>query len=132
MDPDVVHIYSGILPSHKTERKSAICTSMDGPRDCRTKRSRAEEDKYHTVSSLSLKYDAMNLPSKRNRLTDIKNTLVVASGEGVKATDRELGISRYKLVYREWIESNTVPPYSTRNYTQYPVINHKGKECMYM
>ena len=74
----------------------------------------------------------MNLPSNRNRLTDIKNTLVVASGEGVKATHREFGISRYKLVYGEWIESNTVLLYSTRNCTQYPVINHKGKECMYM
>ena len=28
-----VHIYKGILFSHKKERKLAICDSMDGPRE---------------------------------------------------------------------------------------------------
>ena len=40
--------------------------------------------------------------------------------------DGELGVSRYKLVYKEWI-NNKVLLYSTGNY--YPVINHNGKEC---
>ena len=39
----------------------------------------------------------------------------------------ECGISRCKLLYMEWI-NNKVLPYSTGNYSQYPVINHKGKE----
>ena len=30
---DVVHIYSGILLSHKKEQNSVICSNMDGPRD---------------------------------------------------------------------------------------------------
>ena len=30
---DVVHIYNGILLSHKEEWSNAICSNMDGPRD---------------------------------------------------------------------------------------------------
>ena len=41
--------------------------------------------------------------------------------------DWEVGISRCKLVYIEWI-NNTVLLHSTGNYIQYPVINHSGKE----
>ena len=33
---DVVHIFSGILLSHKKEQPSAICRDMDRPRDCHT------------------------------------------------------------------------------------------------
>ena len=47
----------------------------------------------------------------------------------------EFGVSRCKLLYRERI-NNEVLLYSTRSYSQYPVINHDGKEyeteCIYM
>ena len=33
---DVVHIYNGILLSPKKELNDAICSDMDGPRDCHT------------------------------------------------------------------------------------------------
>ena len=33
---DVVHIYSGILLSHKKEEHWVICRDVDGPRDCHT------------------------------------------------------------------------------------------------
>ena len=33
---DVVHIYNGILFSHKKERNWVICRDVDGPRDCHT------------------------------------------------------------------------------------------------
>ena len=33
---DVVHIYNGILLSHKKEQNNAICSDMDEPRDCHT------------------------------------------------------------------------------------------------
>ena len=36
-------------------------------------------------------------------------------------------MSRYKLLYVGWI-NNKVLPYSTGNDTQYPVINHNGKD----
>ena len=49
--------------------------------------------------------------------------------------DWEFGISRCKLVYIEWINSKVLL-YSTGNYIQYPMLNHKGKEyekeCVYM
>ena len=41
--------------------------------------------------------------------------------------DWEFGISRFKLLYVEWI-NNKVLLYSTGNYIQYPMINHDGKE----
>ena len=49
--------------------------------------------------------------------------------------DWEFGVSRCKLLYREWI-NHKVLLYTTGNYIQYPVINHNGKEykkeCTYM
>ena len=60
--------------------------------------------------------------------TDIENRLLVAKGEeGWGGKDWEFGISRCKLLYIEWI-NNKVLLYSTGNSTQYPVINHNGKE----
>ena len=59
---------------------------------------------------------------------DIENRLVVAKGEGGRrGLDWEFGISRWKLVYIEWV-NNKVLLYSTENYIQYPVINHNEKE----
>jgi len=46
-------------------------------------------------------------------------------GEG-RRNDKEFGISRCKLLSTEWL--NKVPPYSTGNYIQYPIINHNGKK----
>ena len=57
----------------------------------------------------------------------IENRLVVAKREGEQGEDRQFGVSRYKLLYMEWI-NNKVLLYSTGNYIQYPVLNHSGKE----
>ena len=35
-EEDVVHIYNGILLSHKKERNWVICIDMDRPRECHT------------------------------------------------------------------------------------------------
>ena len=42
---DVVHIYNGILLSHKKERNWVICIGMDGSRDCHTEWSKSEREK---------------------------------------------------------------------------------------
>ena len=42
---DVVHIYNGILLSHKIEWNNAICSNMDGPRDCHTKWSKSDRER---------------------------------------------------------------------------------------
>ena len=48
-------------------------------------------------------------------------------GGGGEEMQWEFGVSRCKLLYREWI-NNKVPLYSTGNYIQSPGINHNGKE----
>ena len=35
-EEDMVHMYNVILLSHKKEQNNAICSNMDGPRDCHT------------------------------------------------------------------------------------------------
>ena len=47
---DVVHIYCGILLSHKKERNNAICSNMDGPRDCHTEWSKSERDISYDIA----------------------------------------------------------------------------------
>ena len=42
---DVVHIYNGILFSHKKGSNWVICRDMDGPRDCQTDWSKSEKEK---------------------------------------------------------------------------------------
>ena len=41
----MVHTYNGILLSHKKERNNAICSDMDGPRDCHTEWSKSERER---------------------------------------------------------------------------------------
>ena len=53
---------------------------------------------------------------------------MVAKGEeGGGGMDWEFGISTCKLLYMQCV-NNKVLLHSTRNYIQYPVINHNGKE----
>ena len=42
---DVVHIYNGILLSHKKEWNNAIYSNMDGPRDYHTKWSKPDRER---------------------------------------------------------------------------------------
>ena len=37
----MVHLYNGILFSHKKEGKNGICSNMGGPRDYHTKQSKS-------------------------------------------------------------------------------------------
>ena len=48
---DVVHIYNGILLSHKKEWNNVICSNMEGPRDYHTKWSKPERERQipHTT-----------------------------------------------------------------------------------
>ena len=39
----------------------------------------------------------------------------------------EVGVSRCKLLYVEWINSK-VPLYTTDDHIQHPMINHNGKD----
>ena len=41
----MVHIYNGILLSHKKEQNNAICSNMDGPRDYQTEWSKSDTER---------------------------------------------------------------------------------------
>ena len=150
---DVVHIYNGILVSHKKEWNHAICSNMDEPRNYHTKWNKSERERqilYGITYMWNIKYDTNgdflggpvvkipcfhygnigsipgwgtntlrvtwhNLPPQkskiwhkqtclhnRNRITNIKNRLVVAKGEGAgEGMDWKVAVSRWKLLYRE-------------------------------
>ena len=51
----------------------------------------------------------MSLSSNRNRLSDIKNSLVGAKGEGRGGgMDWEFGVSRCKLLHLEWMSNEVL------------------------
>ena len=73
----MVHIYNGILLSHKKEWNNSICINMDGPRDCHTEWSKSDREKqisYDIVYMWGLKkcYKWTCLQN-RNRVTDVGN-----------------------------------------------------------
>ena len=48
---DVEHLYNGILFSHLKKLNNAICSNMDGPRECHTEwKSQTEKEKYCMTS----------------------------------------------------------------------------------
>ena len=63
-EEDVVHIYNGILHSHKKEWNNAICCNMDRPRDYHTKWSELDREgqiSYDTAYIRNLKNDTNEL-----------------------------------------------------------------------
>ena len=61
---DVVHIYNGILLSHKKELNNAICSNMDRPRDYHIKQSKSERERqipYDITYIWNLKYNTNEL-----------------------------------------------------------------------
>ena len=60
----MVHIDNGILLSHKKEWNNAICSNMDGARNCHTKWSKSERERqipYDIIYMWNLKYDTNEL-----------------------------------------------------------------------
>ena len=84
---DVVHIYNGILLSHKKEWNNAIFSNMDGPRDYHTKWSKSDRERqisYDIAYMWNLKEKKRHKWTyfkNRKRLTDIENKLMVTKGE---------------------------------------------------
>ena len=61
---DVVHIYNGVVLSHKKEWNNAICSNMDRPRDYHTKCRKSERERqipYDITYMWNLKYDTNEL-----------------------------------------------------------------------
>ena len=68
----------------------------------------------------------MNISMKQKQIHRHREQTCGCQGRGwVREGQWEFGISRGKLVYREWI--NKVLLFSTGNYIHYSEINHNGK-----
>ena len=74
----------------------------------------------------NLKYETNEPVHETETHSQTESRLVVKGMRHGSETDWEFGISRYKLVYIKWV--GKVFLYSPGSYTQYPVINHNGKE----
>ena len=60
----MVHIYNGILLSHKKKWNGGICNEVDGVRVCHTEWSKSEREKqipYDITYMWNLKYDTNEL-----------------------------------------------------------------------
>ena len=68
---DVVHIYNGILLSHKKEWNNVICSSMVGPRDYQSKWNKSDKDKCHMKSFI---YQNLIKIIQKNLFTKQKQT----------------------------------------------------------
>jgi len=108
------------------EYYSAICRNVDATRDYQTRSERERQTSYDIIYIWNLKiWDKWTYLQNRSRLTDIER--LPRGKERGERMDWEFGISRYKLLHKEW-KSNKVLLYSTGNNTQYSVTKHDGKE----
>ena len=103
---DVVHIYNGVLLSHKEERNWVICRDVDGPRDCHTEWSKSEREKQISyinayMWNLENSYRWTGLQG-RNRDTDVENKRMDSKGGkwvgGGGVMNWKIGIDIYKLI----------------------------------
>ena len=128
------YLHSGLLLSNKKKWNFAICSNMDEPRDYHTKWRKSGKDNHHMISLICRIYNMAqrNLSAKQETHGHTEQTW------GCQGLGMRLGVwdsVDAKLLYLWWI-NNKVLMYSTGNYIQYPVINHKGKEyekeCIYV
>ena len=101
---DMVHIHH--KKEHKKEQNNAIFSNMDATRDSYTKWSKSEKERQ---TSCDITYMGSKVWHKgtylqnRNRLTDIKNGLVVATGEGGESgMDGVWELDANYYIWNEW------------------------------
>ena len=96
---DVLHIYNGILLSHKKEWNSVICRDMDGPRECYTEWSKSEREKqilYNNAYMWNLeKWYRWSYLQSRNRDTEVENKCMDTKEERGEVA----GIGRLGLIH---------------------------------
>ena len=77
---EVVHIYNGILLSHKKERNWIICRDVDGPRVCHTEWRKSEREKLISYINAYMwyleKWYRWTYFQGRNRDADVENGCV--------------------------------------------------------
>ena len=101
---DAVHLYNGILLSHKKEQNWIICRDVDGPRGCHSEGIKSEREKQilHTNAytwNLEKWYRWSNLQN-RNRDKDIESKCMGTNKRerGVSGMNWQAEIVIYTLV----------------------------------
>ena len=80
---EVVHIYNGILLSHRKEWNNVTCSNTDGPRYCHTEWSKSDRERqisYDIAYMWNLKKRGTNELIYRTGVTDVENKHMVTSG----------------------------------------------------
>ena len=101
-EENMVHIYNGILHRITNEWNHAICSKIDGPRDCHIEWSQRRRNITWHLSYVEYKkkWYKWAYSQNRNRLIDFKNELMVAGGrEDGEEIIRGFGIDIYTLLY---------------------------------
>ena len=104
---NVVHVYNGILLSHKKEWNWVICRDVNGPRDCHTEESKSEGEKQilyinACMWNLEKRYRWTGLQGK-NRDTDVENKRIdtkvgkVGWGDELGDWDWHIYTNMYKI-----------------------------------
>ena len=105
---DVVHIYNGILLSHKKEPYWVICWDVDGSRDCYTEWSKSEREKQISYINAYMwnleKWYRWTVLQGRNWDTDVENKCrdtkggKLLGGVGGGVMNWAIGIDMYTLM----------------------------------
>ena len=118
-----VHIYNGILPSHK-KWNNAICSNMAATRDYHAKWSKSEKEISHDIIY------GWNLKDGTNehiyKIEIDSQTCGCQRGGGGREMDGEFEVRRRKLFHSEWISSGVLLCI-TENYIQTLGIDHDGR-----
>ena len=106
----MVHIYNGVLLSHKKEWNNAICSNMDGTRGYPTKWCKSETERQiaYIIYMCNLKYDTSELiyEIETDSQTYRADLWLPRESVGGGGMDWEFEISRCKLLYilqKNWI-----------------------------
>ena len=89
-----VHIYKGILLSHKKEQNNAVCSNMDGPRGSKCSKSDTERQiSYNGIYTWNLIKKGTNEYIYKTGLMDIENKLMVTMDKGKEGYIARLGLT---------------------------------------
>ena len=132
MDKDGgVHIYSGILLSHKNEQNCAIYRNVDMPWDCHREWSKSERGKqivYSIIYKWSLKkFYRWTYLQSRNREIDAENKCMDVKGRRRRGWIGRFGIDIYTLLCIKLIINEGLL-YITGNSILCSVVTKMGKE----
>ena len=120
MDKEVVvHIYNGILLSHKKEWNWVICRDVDGSRDSHTEWSKSEREKQISYINAFMwnleKWYRWTGLQGRNRDTDVENKHMDTKGlkwgvwgGGGGGMNWEIGIDMYTLMCIKWMTNKNL------------------------